>query len=67
MANRIRVTQTGSPVGRPGRQRANLIGHTLVLSTSNGTKMVNYARNGASAIFMGTTLTTPGSFSMRSP
>jgi large subunit ribosomal protein L30 len=26
MANRIRVTQTGSPVGRPGRQRANLIG-----------------------------------------
>jgi large subunit ribosomal protein L30 len=26
MANRIRVTQTGSPVGRSGRQRANLIG-----------------------------------------
>jgi len=26
MAERIRVTQTGSPVGRPGRQRANLIG-----------------------------------------
>ena len=26
MAGRIRVTQTGSPVGRPGRQRANLIG-----------------------------------------
>jgi large subunit ribosomal protein L30 len=23
---RIRVTQTGSPIGRPGRQRANLIG-----------------------------------------
>ena len=26
MAGRIRVTQTGSPVGRPRRQRANLIG-----------------------------------------
>ena len=26
MAKRIRVTQTGSPVGRPRRQRANLIG-----------------------------------------
>jgi large subunit ribosomal protein L30 len=23
---RIRVTQTGSPIGRPGRQRENLIG-----------------------------------------
>ena len=33
-----------------------LAGQTLVLSTSNGTLMVNAAREGAAAIFMGTTL-----------
>ncbi len=38
------------------RSQTQLAGQTLVLSTSNGTKMVCEARNGASAIFMGTTL-----------
>lgn len=33
-----------------------LQGHTLVLSTSNGTKMVKTAQNGAAAILMGTTV-----------
>ncbi|MDQ4077014.1 MAG: 2-phosphosulfolactate phosphatase [Chloroflexota bacterium] len=36
--------------------RAALVGHTLVLSTSNGTKMVSSARDGAAAVLMGTTL-----------
>ena len=37
-------------------ERETLAGQTLVLSTSNGTLMVNAAREGAAAIFMGTTL-----------
>lgn len=36
--------------------KATLLDHTLVLSTSNGTKMVNAARNGAAAVLMGTTV-----------
>ncbi|MGH2542676.1 MAG: 2-phosphosulfolactate phosphatase [Ardenticatenaceae bacterium] len=38
------------------RQQALLVGQTLVLSTSNGTRMVSTAREGAAAILMGTTL-----------
>lgn len=36
--------------------RETVAGQTLVLSTSNGTRMVNAARNGAAAVLMGTTL-----------
>ncbi|MBA3530856.1 MAG: 2-phosphosulfolactate phosphatase [Ardenticatenales bacterium] len=38
------------------RMASSLTGTTLVLSTSNGTKMVNTAREGAAAVLMGTTL-----------
>jgi 2-phosphosulfolactate phosphatase len=37
-------------------EQARFVGQTLVLSTSNGTKMVEAARRGATAVFMGTTL-----------
>lgn len=38
------------------RVQASLAGQTLVLSTSNGTRMVTAARQGAAVILMGTTL-----------
>ncbi len=38
------------------REQALLLGQTLVLSTSNGTKMVNISRSGAAVVLMGTAL-----------
>lgn len=37
-------------------RRAEMAGHILVLSTSNGTRVLNAAAQGASALFMGTTV-----------
>lgn len=38
------------------RQRARVVGRTLVLTTTNGTRVVQAARPGAIMLFMGTTL-----------
>ncbi|RME11085.1 MAG: hypothetical protein D6802_07685 [Ardenticatenia bacterium] len=38
------------------RQRARVVGRTLVLTTTNGTRIVQAARTGATMLFMGTTL-----------
>lgn len=38
------------------RERERLAGHSLVLSTSNGTRMVHAARDGSAAVLMGTTI-----------
>ncbi|MCZ7571502.1 MAG: DNA-3-methyladenine glycosylase [Ardenticatenaceae bacterium] len=38
------------------RRRREVVGRTLVLTTSNGTRIVNVARDGAVALLLGTTL-----------